>query len=122
MKYEIIQSKGITDIAHVLELNAPICDGQSVLDMLMTIAYENNAIRVILPKELLCESFFDLRTKVAGEVLQKVSNYRMKLAIVGDFSIYDSKALQDFIYECNTGHDVFFVKDLAEAIQRLREA
>ena len=43
----------------------------------------------------------------------------MKLAIIGDFSNYDSKALKDFIYECNSGNDVFFIENEAKALSLL---
>lgn len=43
----------------------------------------------------------------------------MKLAIVGDFSKYDSKALKDFIYECNNGKDIFFVENESKALSML---
>lgn len=56
---------------------------------------------------------------IAGDILQKFVNYGIKLAIFGDFSKYTSKPLKDFIYECNQGQDVFFVKDEAEAIKIL---
>ena len=39
--------------------------------------------------------------------------------IVGDFSIYTSKSLKDFIYECNKGKDIFFLLDEKQAIERL---
>ncbi|WP_083996437.1 DUF4180 domain-containing protein [Desulfosporosinus acididurans] len=58
------------------------------------------------------EDFFDLKTKLAGEILQKFVNYHVRIAIVGDFSGYKSKSLKDFIYESNNGKDVFF--DLIE--------
>ena len=38
---------------------------------------------------------------MAGEILQKFSNYRVRLAIVGDFTPYSSKSIKDFIYESN---------------------
>lgn len=56
---------------------------------------------------------------IAGDILQKFVNYGIKLAIFGDFSKYTSKPLKDFIYECNQGKDVFFVKDEAEAVEIL---
>lgn len=56
---------------------------------------------------------------IAGDILQKFVNYGIKLAIFGDFSKYTSKPLKDFIYECNQGQDVFFVKDEAEDIKIL---
>ena len=43
----------------------------------------------------------------------------MKLAIIGDFSNYDNKALKDFIYECNSGNDVFFIENEAKALSLL---
>ena len=45
----------------------------------------------------------------------------MKLAIIGDFSKYDSKALRDFIYECNSGKDIFFVEDETMALKLLKD-
>lgn len=43
----------------------------------------------------------------------------MKLAIIGDFSDYGSKALKDFIYECNSESDIFFVENEPEALSLL---
>lgn len=74
---------------------------------------------MVLYKESLNESFFDLKTGLAGEILQKFSNYRFKLAIVGDFSHYTSKSLRDFIYECNKGNMVYFKDDLDSALSAL---
>jgi len=47
-------------------------------------------------------------------------NYRMKLAIVGDFSRYTSKSLQDFIRESNRGNQVFFTDTVEAALRRLQ--
>lgn len=52
-------------------------------------------------------------------MLQKRINYQAKIAIVGDFSVYDSKSLKDFIYECNQGKDIFFVQNEQEVIEKL---
>lgn len=54
---------------------------------------------IILQARHITPDFFDLKTGMAGEVLQKFSYYRMCLAIVGDFSAYGSKSLQEFILE-----------------------
>jgi hypothetical protein len=42
-----------------------------------------------------------------------------RLAIIGDFSKYKSKSLQDFIRESNKGNRIFFVKTLEKALNRL---
>ncbi len=76
--------------------------------------------RIILDKSLICEEFFDLKTRLAGEILQKFINYQFKIAIVGDFSVYTSKSLVDFIYECNQGKDIFFFGDEKQAIEKFK--
>jgi hypothetical protein len=43
----------------------------------------------------------------------------MSLGIVGDFSLYQSKSLRDFIYESNKSNRIVFVSTLEEALDRL---
>lgn len=116
MKYRVISLED-GDIAVQLEDKSIIlADENSALDFLMTIAYETGTNKVIINEENLTEDFFGLKTKVAGNILQKVVNYKMKLAIVGDYSKYSSESLKDFIYECNNGNDIFFVEDESQAL------
>ncbi len=75
---------------------------------------------VALEAEHLAEGFFDLTTRMAGEILQKVSNYRLRLIILGDFGRVESRALQDFIRESNRTGQVVFVADLESGIGLLR--
>ena len=96
-----------------------IVNAQTALDLLATVNYDDDSNRIIINKEAIAEDFFKLSTGLAGEILQKVVNYRKKLAIVGDFSQYKSKPLHDFIYECNNGRDIFFVNTEQAAIDRL---
>ena len=121
MNYKLIN---INDKPFVVRLEdkIQIRDEQSMLDMLMTIAYETGLSRVIIEKDNLIEDFFNLSNKIAGNILQKVVNYNMKLAIIGEFSMYDSKALRDFIFECNSGKDIFFVEDEDSAVKLLKES
>lgn len=94
-------------------------DVQSALDLMATVHYETGCDRIVINKSLLSESFFDLKTRLAGEILQKFVNYRVKMAIVGDFSVYPSQSLRDFIYECNNGSDIFFLPTEQQAIEKL---
>lgn len=96
-----------------------ITDVQSAMDLMATVYYEKDCDKIILDKSLITEDFFQLKTKVAGEILQKFVNYHVKLAIIGDFTVYNSKALQDFIYECNEGSNIFFVDTLETAIYKM---
>lgn len=99
-------------------------DAQAALDLMATAKYEAAAPidAMILDKRNIAEDFFVLRTRLAGEVLQKFINYSMKLAIIGDFSGYTSKSLADFIRESNRGKDIFFVGTRAEALRALERA
>ena len=102
----------------VIDQEAHINGTQDILDLIVSAQY-NGCIGMIISKKCLPENFFDLKTGFAGEVLQKFSNYRFKVAIVGDFSCYPSKSLQDFIYECNKGSLVYFKDSVDSAIHAL---
>lgn len=99
-----------------------IADAQSALDLIATVRYEKDCSRVAIKKEVIAEDFFMLGTGLAGEILQKFVNYRMKLAVIGDFSAYTSKPLKDFMYESNKGSHIFFVPSEEEAVKKLATA
>ena len=103
----------------IVDKDEKITNAQDILDMMASAQYQFECIGMVLYKESLNESFFDLKTGLAGEILQKFSNYHFKLGIVGDFSHYTSKSLRDFIYECNKGNMVYFKEDLDSALSAL---
>lgn len=121
MNIEYLHDNGI-EIAVVSSEVQEIVDVQSALDLAMTVKYETGAARIALDKRAVCEDFFILSTGLAGEILQKFTNYQVKLAVYGDFTGYTSKPLKDFIYESNKGRDFFFVSTKEEAVQKLTEA
>ena len=118
MKTNLIKNDNV-EIADIDNSGIIIKDVQSALDFMMTVKYETGCSRIILNKSAICEEFFQLSTKLAGEILQKFINYQIKIAIIGDFSIYSSKSLKDFIYESNKGKNIFFLEDKNEAIEKL---
>lgn len=67
-----------------------------------------------LPVSRLGEDFLKLRTRLAGETMQKFVNYRIGLAVIGDISqaVAASDALRDYVRECNRGQQVWFRPDL----------
>ncbi|MCX7615346.1 MAG: DUF4180 domain-containing protein [Clostridiales bacterium] len=89
-----------------------------ILDIMVQIQY-NECDRMIVRKENLPAEFFELKTGLAGEILQKLVNYNTKIAIVGEFECIKSKSLHDFIYECNKGKHVFFKKNAEDALEAL---
>jgi hypothetical protein len=79
----------------------------------------NNSNRLIIMESNLNPDFFKLYTGLAGEILQKFSTYDFKLAVIGDFSKFNSKNLQDFIRESNRGNRIFFVSSYKDAVGML---
>jgi hypothetical protein len=69
---------------------------------------------VALDESRVAPAFFDLKSGIAGDVLQKFVNYRMKLAILGDISRYtdQSESLKALVRESNRGRDVAFLPNL----------
>ena len=96
-----------------------IADVQSALDFIMTIKFETDCTNIAINGEAIVEDFFVLSTCLAGEILQKFVNYGVRFAVYGDFSNYTSKSLNDFIYECNKGRDIYFQPDVSLAVDKL---
>ncbi len=92
---------------------------ESALDLVLSVAYEKEVNQIILPKRCVAEDFFRLSNRLAGEILQKFIVYQVRLAIVGDFSIYTSKPLLDFMRESNRGSHFYFVATEQEAREKL---
>ena len=93
--------------ATLFQDSALISTVDEMVDVLGNAEYQGYAC-ILMEQRQLHPDFFELRTGLAGEMLQKYSNYRKQLGIIGDFSQVKSTALRDFIRECNrTGHVVF---------------
>jgi hypothetical protein len=83
---------------------------QDLLDILGELDFQN----LVLHDYNFPPEFFDLSTRLLGDVLQKLTNYRVKLAIIGDFSRYTSQVLPDFIRESNRHGEYIFVQSLGQ--------
>ena len=102
-------------IAEVTAEKLIINNAEDGLDLLGNVYYQGFDKLIIYQKNIVSD-FFDLKTKMAGDILQKFSNYRVRLVIIGDFENVESKSLRDFIYESNQGRLVNFVESLEVAI------
>lgn len=105
-------------IAELTDENLMIIEVQDALDLMADLGSQGCS-RIIIYERNLNKDFFDLKTRFAGEILQKFSNYHFKLAIIGDFSKYTSKSLRDFIRESNRGNMIFFAEDLQSVLLKL---
>ena len=113
----ITHTIGTTKIAEVVSEELIIKTSEDGLELLGNIYYQGFDKLIIYAKNI-SPDFFDLKNGMAGEILQKFSNYRVRLAIVGDFSKYTSKSVNDFIFESNKGKQINFVGSQSEAINK----
>jgi len=69
---------------------------------------EHGARHIVLHEKNITPEFFNLKSGLAGDILQKFVNYRVRLTIIGDFSKFSSQAFQDFIRESNKQGQISF--------------
>jgi hypothetical protein len=97
-----------------------IADERAAADLIGD-ALSEGAGTVVIPIERLGESFFDLRSGLAGLIVNKFVVYRIRLVLVGDIASYEatSKAFRDFVREANRGDQLSFVPTVDAAIKLL---
>lgn len=84
-------------------------------------AMTHRASVIVVPVSRLDPAFFQLRSGLAGEVLQKAANYGLKFAVVGDISVHvaASNALRDLVVESKRSSTFFFFPDMDGLTERL---
>jgi hypothetical protein len=115
---EIVELGGVPVLRCAAD--GPLLDGErAALDLIGEAL--GRAELVAVPVARIAPGFFDLSSRVAGEIVQKFVNYRLRLAVVGDVGdhVAASTALRDFVRECNRGTQTWFVADEAELAARL---
>ena len=91
---------------------------------LINTVWNHRANFLVIPIQRLTDDFFRLKTRIAGEIIQRFVIYKVRIAIVGDISRYvaESSALKDFVYESNRGDQVWFVASIEELDGLLQRA
>jgi hypothetical protein len=117
MEIDIIEING-NNIAVLRSLGVRIQETQDALDLLGEASYLNSH-KIIIKEDQVTPAFFELKSGIAGEILQKFSTYNVQLAIIGDFSKYTSKSLRDFMCESNKYGRINFVSSFEEAKEKL---
>jgi hypothetical protein len=72
--------------------------------------------RLMLHAENLTEDFYQLRTGIAGEILLKFSNYRIRVAAVLTPELVNQGRFREMVLESNRGNQfrVFYNREAAE--------
>lgn len=105
-------------------VDGPRLDSERAAGDFVGAAWSAGADWLAIPLARLGPGFLDLSTRLAGEAIQKFTNYRIGVAFVGDITSWtqDSRSLRDFVAESNRGPAVWFVHDTAEFEARLARA
>jgi hypothetical protein len=117
MEIAVIEING-KNIAILNSIGIIIHETQDALDLMAEASYLNSH-KIIIKEDQITPAFFDLKTGIAGDILQKFSTYNVTLAIIGNFSKYSSKSLRDFVFESNKYGRINFVSSLKEATEKL---
>jgi hypothetical protein len=86
MEIEINNVNGML-ITEIISEEIIIRKTQDALNILAESGYRGSD-NIILHEKNILSDFFELRSGLAGDILQKFSNYKVRLAIVGDFTKY----------------------------------
>jgi hypothetical protein len=103
-------------IAEIISDNIVLQTVEDAVDLIGNMSYQGFD-KLIIHEENMISDFFELKNKIAGNILQKFSQYSMPLAIIGDFEKYESKSLNDFIFESNKGSQINFVTTVEDGLK-----
>ena len=103
-------------IAEIISDDIVLQTVEDAIDLIGNMSYQGFD-KLIIHEENMISDFFVLKNKIAGNILQKFSQYSMPLAIIGDFEKYESKSLNDFIFESNKGSQINFVTTIEDGLK-----
>ena len=114
IEHHVNSSKVVEVVSDKIVINSE----QDALDIMANIGYQFDCSKIIMHKNNISEDFFKLSTGLAGSVLQKFSNYKVQLAIIGNQST-NSKSLNNFIIESNRNKQIIFTDTISDALSGL---
>lgn len=88
---------------------------------LVILARQHRADYIVVRAQSLHHDFYRLDSGFAGAFLQKLMNYGIRIAVVGNIDewLVQSKALREFVLESNCGKWVWFVATEQDLMRRL---
>ncbi|QTX05954.1 DUF4180 domain-containing protein [Agromyces archimandritae] len=107
-----------------LAADGPAIDSAGQANDLIGDAWSATADTVVVPASRLGTAFFDLSTRVAGEITQKLVNYRIRFVVLGDVTAERARsdAFDAYVWESNRGTQIWFLPDTAALDARLAAA
>lgn len=103
MKVQVIE-RGTKKYVECASTETALRTGQDALDLIAA-CFENDTNLLVLHAETLSDDFFNLRTGLAGEMLQKFMNYRVKAALILTNEQVVKGRFKELLSEANKGND-----------------
>ncbi len=113
MNYKVIE-KNTKKYIECLTAEKPIQAEQDALDLIAACG-EHDTNLLMIHAEALSDDFFKLRTGLAGMILQKFINYRVRTAVVLQGEVKFTGKFKEFLAEANKGKDFRVFNSTEEA-------
>ncbi|WP_461612064.1 DUF4180 domain-containing protein [Clostridium sp. Marseille-QA1073] len=113
MDYRIVNKNDKTYIEYIPK-GKKIFSEQDVLDIIGS-CMEHRCNYLMLHGEVFSEDFFNLRTGLAGTMLQKLINYNIRAAAIISNEEKIKGRFGEMVFEANKGNDFRVFKDVIEA-------
>lgn len=107
VNYQVVEHAGRRYVA-CISGDGRIESERDVLDLIAACG-ENQTHRLLLHAEALTDDFYHLRTGLAGAVLQKFADYRIKAAAVLTPERVNQGRFQEMVLEANRSNRLFHV-------------
>ena len=106
-----IETHGDLQVQYLDVEGAVISTSEDTSDLIGN-AWMDHAEVIAVPMARLDPAFFDLSSLFAGELTQKVVNYHLRLAVIGDVSRFAiaGSAFEAFVVESNRGDHIWFLE------------
>ncbi|MFE4709915.1 DUF4180 domain-containing protein [Paenibacillus sp. NPDC056722] len=116
MNYQVISNNNVAYVS-VLSAETPLSREQDALD-LIALCSEHDTKLLMLHNAVLSADFFNLRTGLAGGMMQKLINYHVKTALILDEMITEGR-FKELASELNKGDQFRMFDNTDEAEQWL---
>ncbi|GMX61795.1 DUF4180 domain-containing protein [Paenibacillus elgii] len=103
MNVQIIE-RGTKKYVEYTSAETPLSTRQDALDLIAR-CFEHDTNLLVLHAEALSDDFFNLKTGLAGEMLQKFINYRVKAALIITNEQVVKGRFKELLAEANKGND-----------------
>jgi PadR family transcriptional regulator, regulatory protein AphA len=113
MGYRVVEKNDKRYVEYA-SAETPLRSEQDALE-LVAACFENDAYLLMLHEEMLTDDFFNLRTGIAGQVLQKFSNYHVKVAVILRSEQRIKGKFKELLAESNKGNAFKAFNSLSDA-------